>query len=90
MVEKAELEREPLTGLTILCMKQGLDPTGDKETLIARLLGKEKPEPETKPELKDETEPETPETAGVSTEGVAEEEAPEVVVEVTAPPGSED
>jgi len=46
MVEKSELERESITGLTILCIEQGLDPIGDKETLIARLLGKEKPEPE--------------------------------------------
>ncbi len=46
MVKKSELEQKTITELTILCMGQGLNSTGDKETLIARLLGKEKPEPE--------------------------------------------
>ena len=48
MAKKSELERETITELTVLCIERGLDSTGDKDTLIARLLGKEKPEP--KPE----------------------------------------
>lgn len=50
MVKKSELEGKPITELVILCLQKGLDTTGDKETLIAKLLGKEKPEP--KPEAK--------------------------------------
>ncbi len=50
MVKKTELEQKTITELTVLCMGQGFDPTGDKETLIARLLGKEKPKPKPEPE----------------------------------------
>jgi len=50
MVKKSELERKTITELTILCMGQGLNSIGDKETLIARLLGEEKTEPEPEPE----------------------------------------
>lgn len=49
MVTKSELEREAITSLTSLCLERGLDSIGDKDTLIARLLGKEKPEPEPEP-----------------------------------------
>lgn len=59
MVKKSELERKPITELTILCIEQGLDQTGDKETLIAKLLGKEKTKP--KPEPEPVVEPEAPE-----------------------------
>ncbi len=59
MVRKADLERKTITELTVLCIERGLDPTGeDKDTLIARLLGKEKTKPEPEPEPKPEPEPE--------------------------------
>ena len=50
MVKKPGLEQKPITELTFLCLQQGLNSTGDKETLIARLLGKKKPEPEPEPD----------------------------------------
>jgi len=50
MVKKSELEQKTITELTILCLQGGLDSIGDKETLITRLLGKEKPKPEPEPE----------------------------------------
>lgn len=53
MVKESELEQKTITELTILCLQGGLDPTGDKETLIARLLGKEKTKPkEPEPEAR--------------------------------------
>ncbi len=58
MVKKTELEQKTITELTILCMGQGLDTTGDKDTLIARL----EPEPVVEPpatEPEPEPEPES-------------------------------
>lgn len=56
--KKKELELLSLTIISLLCTQQGLDPTGDKPTLITRLLGKKEPEPEPEPEPT--SEPETP------------------------------
>jgi len=78
-----ELEKESQGPLVRMCEGKGLDHTGGKDALIARLVAFEEAKAT-------EPEPETPETAGVSAERVAEEEAPEVKVEVTPPPGSED
>lgn len=48
--KKTELQAFTLTRLMGLCSQEGLSDEGDKDTLIARLLGKEKPEPEPEPE----------------------------------------
>ncbi|KKL05519.1 hypothetical protein LCGC14_2605210 [marine sediment metagenome] len=87
-MKKAELEREPITHLIMLCNDHGLDPTGDKETLIARLSGKgkTKPEPEVEP-----PEPSEPETEPAETEPETEPAEPETdpAGETAAEPGGE-
>lgn len=52
--KKRELEAHSLTTLMCLCLQVGLSNEGDKDTLIARLLGKPEPEPA------EPTEPEAP------------------------------
>lgn len=42
-MKKIELEAQTLTRLEFICMQKGLNPEGDKDTLIARLLGEKKP-----------------------------------------------
>lgn len=42
-MKKIELEAQTLTRLMGMCLQKGLNPEGDKDTLIARLLGKKAP-----------------------------------------------
>lgn len=42
-MRKIELEAQTLTRLEFMCIQKGLNPEGDKDTLIARLLGKKEP-----------------------------------------------
>lgn len=42
-MKKIELEAQTLTRLMGMCIQKGLNPEGDKDTLIARLLGKKVP-----------------------------------------------
>lgn len=48
--KESELEKrfkqEPIATLRGRCLKVGLDQTGNKETLIARLVARLEPEPE--------------------------------------------
>lgn len=38
-LEMSELDRHPLSTLEAMCAREGLNPEGDAETLIARLRG---------------------------------------------------